>query len=214
MTISTHMVRLLRTVIFSWVCLAAAYAGTADADTIFLDSLLGGGAVTSGDLTFYDFEYSPNSNAPGAEFISVQAVSQGIKFAVPLLQVGTGVVDFDITYKVAGLGGPGLAGLSSVGHGDDGGFTTIIQNINAGTDLLATINNNFIDGGGWNFDSAEFSGVSPLKITTDVGLWAGGGTASLSDWTQTFGVSSIPAPAAGLGGMVLLGLVMARRRWA
>ncbi len=213
----THTTTTARALMLGVVLMASLATNSANAASIFLDTLLGGGSVVSGDLTFYDFVYSPNTNAPAPDLITVQAVPQGIKFAVPLLLVDQGVIDFDIIYKVTGAVSVESATLTSIGFGNNGGFTTVIQNINEGNTLLAAINNNFINGGGWNYDTTSLSATLPLTISTDVGLIGGGGTASLSDWTQTFNTakasSPIPAPAAGLAGLALLGLIIAKRRW-
>jgi len=187
-------------------------AAPARAASTTLDSLLGGDVFTSGDLMFSNFAYSPNTNAPAAAGITVLAVDRGIKFAVPLLQVGPGNIDFDITYDVMGAGPLSPATLTSIGHGSGGGFVTIIENINHGNTLVASLNNHFINSGGWNFDQANLPPLAKLTVSTDVGLAGGNGVATLSDWTQRFGpVSAIPTPAAGLGGVVLLSLIIAQR---
>ncbi|MEO0477474.1 MAG: hypothetical protein AAF085_16140 [Planctomycetota bacterium] len=193
---------------------APAFAGAS------LDTLLSGGTIFSnnGKLLFSDFEFTPILNAPAASDIEVTTLDDGLLFGSPIeADSETDTVDYDISYRVTGID----IEIDSVfaqsnGSSSGGGEASIYKIIEKEQDQpLTQITNTFNQGGSISFSSSSFSPEAYLYVRDEVSVEANDGTAGLSDFSQTFGTSSIsavPSPTAALAGMALLGVIGIRRR--
>ena len=102
---------------------AALCVGTASqAESVTLESLLDGGTVTSGSLTFSEFSYLPFLNAPVAANIGVSWTSTAASASVtPLLVTGSEAIDFVVSFKVTSATPITSIGLASTADfGGDG----------------------------------------------------------------------------------------------
>lgn len=181
-----------------------------------LDTLLGGGSLFSnnGKLVFSDFEFTPIINAPSASDISIITLDSGLLFGSPMFtDASSGIIDFDISYKVAGVGVK-LDSVemkstgSSTGSGQAGVFK-VIEN-------LANLTNIFTSTTTMSSSSTSFDALDYVYVRDDIFAKPNTGTAGLSDFAQTFGTiaspTAVPSPTAALAGLALLGVVGMRRR--
>ena len=199
---------------------AALCVGTASqAESVTLDTLLDGGTVTSGSLTFSEFSYLPFLNAPLAQNIGVMDIDGGIGFGTPLLATGTEAIDLVISFKVTSASPITSIGLASTADFGGNGQVAVIENVSSNGVTFATFSNIFDK----NLLIAETTedlgaGYTELFITKDIGLAAKGGFAALSDFRQTFtfgDANVIPTPSAAAAGCVaLIGFAVRRRRAA
>ena len=200
---------------------AALYVGTVSshANSVTLESLLDGGTVTSGQLTFSEFSYLPFLNAPIAANIGVLDIDGGIGFGAPLLATGSEAIDFVVSFKVTSATPITSIGLASTADFGGDGEVAVIENVSSNGVTFATFSNIF-DKDLLIAETTEDlgAGYTELFIAKDIGLSANGGFAALSDFRQTFTFGNgnvIPTPSAAAAGCVaLIGFAVRRRRTA
>lgn len=191
--------------------------GSAQAASTTLQALIDGDTITSDNIEFFDFSYSPNTNAPAASDVTVSTVANGLKFSVPLLVI-TGdddIIDFDVEFRAKKPGHEFVAAsLESVIGQEATGLVEIIEDIDTtGGSGLADLSNFATSNVLKNSDSTTFDATEIIRVTKDIGLSAGDdGFADLSDFTQKFRTRVVPTPTAALAGVTLVGLLGLRRR--
>jgi MYXO-CTERM domain-containing protein len=202
---------------------APAFAGAS------LDTLLGGGSLVSnnGKLVFSDFSFTPIQNAPASSNIEIITLDSGLLFGTPIFTASaTGIIDFDIAYKVSAIDSKIVsARMQSTGSGTGTGAAGIFKVIeDANGQGLANMTNAFTSSTTLSNAETFFAGQGSILVRDDVFANAGvNGTAGSSDFRQIFGLedggtgtsatpTAIPSPTAALGGLALLGFAGLRRR--
>lgn len=199
------------------LALLLVFAGSAQAATVTLQSLLEGGTITSGDILFSDFTFAPLTPVeidPSTIFVN-NNTHNSLQFAGSFAVPTEGGTEFDalLSFKAySALGIIGVALESTAGTAGTGQvfIGEVVKDANTGDGLgnLANLFNSVVT---WDTDSVSFDKSNWVLIRKDISLSAGSnGIAVLSDFSQTFTV--IPTPAAGLAGLSLLGLVLTTRR--
>ncbi len=204
------------------LALLLVFAGTAQAASVTLQSLLGGGTITSGNILFSDFSFTaltPVTVDPGSIFVNNNTpgtLEFSGSFAVPT-SAGT-VFDALLSFKaysVFGITGVALESTAGTAGTGQAFIGEVVKDATTGAGLgnLANLFNSAIT---WDSDAISFGQVDSVLVRKDISLSMGSkGVAVLSDFQQTFTTgngSVIPTPAAGLAGLSLLGLVLATRR--
>jgi hypothetical protein len=215
--------------LFGWfvaVAIAAApWCGTANAATIPLSDLIGGGTITSGDKIFSDFDYVGSGDMPSAAGINVIAIQgqngdYGIRFQGPFIdRAGGDPSDALITFNVSVAPGSPMviSGATMIanpavfnGPGLGNVVETFAPNVEDDHLVVYDFGNGDID----LVDSITFSQTfKTLPVQKDIILHAEGetGAVTMSFIDQTF--AQVPEPSGmllALGG--ILGLSAFRRR--
>lgn len=207
-----------KTLIASTCTLLFTVPATAGAS---LDTLLSGATLFSnnGKILFSDFEFTPILNAPEASDIEVVTLDDGLLFESPVsADSNTDGIDFDISYKVSGIDVQlNSVQMQSVGSSSGSGKTEIYKVVENGRNQsIADLTNAYDAFSAFMSSGDGFDPQAYLYVKDDVMVSSnGGGTAGLSEFSQTFGTTSfsaVPTPTAALAGMALLGVVGIRRR--
>ena len=185
-----------------------------------LDTLLGGDTLFSnnGKILFSDFQFTPILNAPQASDIEVVTLDDGLLFETPVsADSNTTEIDFDISYKASGVDVLlNSVQMQSAGSATGGGTTDIYKTVeDERNEGILALTNAFDDSTQLSFTESGFSSEAYVYVTDEVSVDPNDGTAGLSEFSQTFGstsVSAVPTPTAALAGMALLGVVGIRRR--
>lgn len=203
---------------------APAFAGAS------LDTLLGGGSLLSNDgkLVFSDFEFTPVTNAPSASDIEIMALDSGLLFGTPTFTKSvTGIIDFDISYKVSGVDAQIFSATTTAQASVSGSGEVLLSKTIAGANNQVLAN---LSGG---ISSSASSSTSEVQLTPQNSVLVSDGIyassvesiSSAVSAAQTYSTSSdeiaeplsidpgsVPSPTAALAGMVLLGAMGVRRR--
>ncbi len=179
-----------------------------------LDTLLGGGSLFSnnGKLVFSDFEFTPIINAPAASDIEILTLDNGLLFNSPIsTDANSGSIDFDISYKVAGvkvqLNSVKMQTTGSSTGGGQAGVFTAIENLGNLTNTFSGTSTTYILMGSRNFAPQDY-----IYVRDEIFATPNNGTAGITDFSQTFDTAAVPTPTAALAGFALLGVVGMRRR--
>lgn len=202
---------------------APAFAGAS------LDTLLGGGSLTSNDgkLVFSDFKFTPVSNAPAASDIEILTLDSGLLFGTPTFTKSvTGIIDFGIDYKVSGVGAQ-IVSVDMISQGTvTGDGEILVDKVVTTTDdlLLAELTSSISSSGSSAGNKLQITPQNAVDVSDGFYSAAPSIVASAISTEQNFATadtqavatrvdpSSAPSPTAALAGMLLLGAMGVRRR--
>jgi hypothetical protein len=182
------------------------------AAAVGLDLLVAGESLTSGDLTFDDFEaVASGSISDDLSLYDVAAIDGGVAISGPFDADGGAAGDLVLKFTVSSASGPiSGVGLSFDGTATGAGSSASVTETFEGVDDVNLLV--FVTGGGGSKLShlGALPGTDSLRVTKDILVdSAEGGTASISRVEQTFEVPE--AGAALVIAVVLAGTVLVRR---
>ena len=203
---------------------APAFAGAS------LDTLLGGGSLLSNDgkLVFSDFAFTPITNAPSASDIEISTLDSGLLFGTPtFIKSVTGIIDFDVNYKVSGVDAQ-IVRSEMTSQGTVTGDGEVLVNkvvAGAGDLVLAHLSSSISSSASSSSSGAQFAPQSSVRVSDSFYASSGGSIASAISTEQSFATASeevaeplsidpgsVPSPTAAFAGMLLLGAMGVRRR--